>query len=82
MNRNSNDSLKNPKDSSGREGMLTRNYEALLGLTILAADHSIFNKSRKEVNMLKNVHYDMVEEMAQVSRSLSRMDTYIKDSAG
>jgi hypothetical protein len=32
--------------------------------------------------MLKNVHYDMVEEIANISRSLSRLDTYIKDSKG
>lgn len=38
--------------------------------------------SRKEVTMLKNVHYDMVEEIAELSKSLSRMDTYIKDADG
>ncbi|OPY67276.1 MAG: hypothetical protein A4E57_02399 [Syntrophorhabdaceae bacterium PtaU1.Bin034] len=32
--------------------------------------------------MLKNLHYDMVEEIAQLSQSISRMDTYIKDSKG
>ena len=32
--------------------------------------------------MLKNVHYDMVEEIANISRSLSRIDMYIKDSKG
>lgn len=32
--------------------------------------------------MLKNVYYDMMEEMSELSKSLSRMDTYIKDSAG
>ncbi len=32
--------------------------------------------------MLKNVHYDMVEEIAELSKSLSRMDKYVKDSGG
>ncbi|OPY60701.1 MAG: hypothetical protein A4E57_04386 [Syntrophorhabdaceae bacterium PtaU1.Bin034] len=32
--------------------------------------------------MLKNLHYDMVEEIAELSKSLSRMDRYIKDSKG
>lgn len=32
--------------------------------------------------MLKNVHYDMIEEIAELSKSLARMDTYIKDSKG
>ncbi len=32
--------------------------------------------------MLKNIHYDMVEEMAELSKSIHRMDTYLKDSKG
>jgi len=32
--------------------------------------------------MLKDAHYDMVTEIANISRSLSRLDTYIKDSKG
>ncbi len=31
--------------------------------------------------MFKNMHYDMMEEMAELSKSVSRMDTYMKDSA-
>ncbi len=30
--------------------------------------------------MLKNVHYDMVQEISELSKSLSRMDQYIKDA--
>jgi hypothetical protein len=30
--------------------------------------------------MLKNVHYDMVQEISNLSQSLSRMDQYIKDA--
>lgn len=37
---------------------------------------------RTEVIMLKNLHYDMMEQMAELSQSLSRMDTYIRDSQG
>jgi hypothetical protein len=36
----------------------------------------------REVLMLKNMHYDMVEEMAKLSQSLARMDTYVNDSKG
>lgn len=32
--------------------------------------------------MLKNLHYDMIEEIAELSKSLSRMETYVKDSGG
>ncbi len=32
--------------------------------------------------MLKNLYYDMMEEMSQLSKSLTRMDTYVKDSGG
>ncbi len=32
--------------------------------------------------MLQNVHYDMMQEMTVLSQSLSRMDTYVKDSKG
>jgi hypothetical protein len=32
--------------------------------------------------MLKNMHYDMVEEIAELSKSISRMDTYLRDSQG
>jgi|GEM_PF-626737 len=31
--------------------------------------------------MLKNLHYDMVEEIAELSKSLAHMDAYVKDSA-
>jgi tRNA/tmRNA/rRNA uracil-C5-methylase (TrmA/RlmC/RlmD family) len=31
--------------------------------------------------MLKNLHYDVIEEMSSISQSLARMDKYIKDSA-
>ncbi len=30
--------------------------------------------------MLKNIHYDMVEQISELSKSIARMDTYIKDS--
>lgn len=30
--------------------------------------------------MLKNMHYDVIEEMSSISQSLARMDKYIKDS--
>lgn len=30
--------------------------------------------------MLKNLHYDMVEVITELSKSISRMDTYMKDS--
>ncbi len=30
--------------------------------------------------MLNNINYDMVEEIAELSKSIARMDTYIKDS--
>ncbi len=32
--------------------------------------------------MLKNLHYDMMEEMTKLSQSLARMGTYAKDSKG
>ncbi len=32
--------------------------------------------------MLKNTHYNMVAEIAELSQSVSRMDTYMKDSEG
>ena len=32
--------------------------------------------------MLKNVHYDMIEEISEISKSLVRMDTYMKDLRG
>ncbi len=32
--------------------------------------------------MLRNLHYDMIEEIAELSKSLSRMETYVKDSSG
>jgi hypothetical protein len=32
--------------------------------------------------MLKNIHYDMVAEIAELSQSLSRLDRYAKDSKG
>lgn len=30
--------------------------------------------------MLRNVHYDMVQEIAELSKSISRLDTYMEDS--
>jgi hypothetical protein len=30
--------------------------------------------------MFKNLHYDMMEQMTQLSQGLTRMETYIKDS--
>jgi hypothetical protein len=30
--------------------------------------------------MLKNIYYDMMEEMSELSKSLVRMETYVKDS--
>ncbi len=36
----------------------------------------------KEGVMLKNLHYDMVEGMAELSKSIHRMDTYVKDASG
>ncbi len=32
--------------------------------------------------MLKNIQYDMMAEIAELSKSLARMDTYMKDSKG
>jgi hypothetical protein len=32
--------------------------------------------------MLKNIHYDVIEEMSSISQSLARMDKYMKDSEG
>ncbi len=32
--------------------------------------------------MLQNVQYDMMQEVTVLSQSLSRMDTYVKDSKG
>ena len=32
--------------------------------------------------MMKNVHYDMVKEISEISQSLSRLDRYVKDSDG
>lgn len=30
--------------------------------------------------MLKNIHYDMVQEIAELSKSIARMETYMKDA--
>lgn len=30
--------------------------------------------------MLKNINYDMVQEIAELSKSIARMDTYAKDA--
>jgi hypothetical protein len=30
--------------------------------------------------MLQNIHYDIVEEISNISKSLYRINTYIKDS--
>jgi hypothetical protein len=32
--------------------------------------------------MLRNVHYDMIEEISEISKSLVRMDTCMNDSKG
>jgi hypothetical protein len=32
--------------------------------------------------MLQNMHYDMMEEMTEISKSLHRMNQYMKDSGG
>lgn len=32
--------------------------------------------------MLKNIYYDMMEEMSELSKSLARMEVYMKDSDG
>ncbi len=44
--------------------------------------HDTRNRTFKEGIMLKNLHYDMIEEIAELSKSLSRMETYAKDSTG